>query len=176
MLGSRLTLAAPLVGLVAGALVWLVFSHGAAASARIGDLQTRAAAIQPPPAPAVSASGGFAAANPIFAMTTGPKAIADTVIVLTGIQRTPVHTAALLSINGKAPQWIELGQTKDDVTLDEVDAEKVVVDTPIGQKDIRLGDHPAASPPGSGSANGGSPDRPPPGFHVPPPPASAPRT
>jgi len=168
-------LAAPLAGLVVGAVVWLAFAHGAAAFARVDALHTRALAIEPPAGPPPSSSGTFAADNPIFALTTGPKAVAEAVVVLTGVQRTPVHSAALLSINGKAPEWIELGQTKDDVTLSDVQADKAVVDTPTGLKEVRLGDRPSGAPtatapvPVAPSATGA-----PPGFHMPPPPASAP--
>lgn len=176
-----LTLGAAAAGLVLGAAAWLLFSHGASAAERIADLQGRAQALAPPPA---SVTGGVAGAvaldHPIFALTVGPHSVADTVVVLTGIQRTPARTAALLSINGKPADWLDLGATRDDVTLVEVQAEKVVVDTPTDLRDVVLGAKPAASaaqpgqPAAAPPAASPSTDTPPPGFRVPPQPASAP--
>lgn len=173
MFRSRLVLFSPLVGLLAGALAWLAFAHGASMSADLGDLASRANALTPPtltvalggPSP-----GALAASSPIFALTTGPNAVADVAVQLSGLSRTPARTAALLSINGKPAEWLALGETRDDVTLDEVQANKVTVDTPTGTKDVVLGAAAApASPPDKPGQAAGAP----PGFHGLPP-ANAP--
>jgi hypothetical protein len=179
LLRSPLILGAPAAGLLVGALFWLLFAHGAAASARIADMAARAEALNAPDAASSSANAGsLAASSPIFALTTGPGAVHDIEVLLTGIARTPTHNAALVSINGKAAEWIDQGQTKDDVTLNEVDVDKIIVDTPTGAKDVLLGQKPATSqgvPPASGGPVGPPADHgPPAGFHLPPPPASAP--
>jgi hypothetical protein len=170
---SPLILGAIPAGLVTGAFVWLLVAHGAAAPAKIEALQARADALSAPRADAPSADAGSVAAGaPIFALTTGPGAVQEIEVVLTGIARTPTRTAALISIGGKPAEWLDQGQTKDDVTLTEVGAGKVTVDTPTGSKDVLLGKTASATASGAAAANG---DRgPPPGFHNPPPPASAP--
>jgi hypothetical protein len=171
---------AAMAGLVAGAAGWLLFSHGASAAARVAALQDRAQALAAPRAGFSSTGAGqVALARPIFALTAGPHPVADTIVVLSGIQRTPAHTAALLSINGKPADWLELGATRDDVTLVEVQAGKVVVDTPTDLKEVVLGAKPTSATPGGQPASAAPPtpgesDSPPPGFRAPPPPASAP--
>jgi hypothetical protein len=107
-----------------------------------------------------------ALAAPLFVVTTGPGAVADIAVKLEGLVRSPGRVAALLSINGGASEWLELGQTHQGVTLQEVAASKVVVDTAVGLKDVLLGEAPSAPEPVTGG--------PPPGFRSPPPPASAP--
>src|SRR4029077_4462907 len=107
LLRSPLILGAPPAGLLAGALIWLLFAHGTPVSARIADLPVKAEAMRARRAMATSANAGaLAASSPIFALTTGPGAVQDIEVVLSGIARTPTHSAALISINGKAAEWI----------------------------------------------------------------------
>jgi len=104
-------------------------------------------------------------ATPLFAMTTGPNAVSEVLLKLDGLVRSPGRVAALLSINGAPSDWLELGQTRDGVTLQDVSSSKVVVDTATGLRDVVLGE-PApsvdAAPPSVS------------GLKYPPPPASAP--
>jgi hypothetical protein len=175
LLGRPLILGAPLVGVLAGALLWLLASHGAAAGARIDDLGRRAEALSAPrSAPKSSNFGGAAASTPLFAMTTGPGAVPEIAVVLSGIARTPRQTAALLAIDGKPAEWVKEGETKDDVTLTEVQAGKVTIDTPTGEREVQLGQKPAATPGAPAAAPSGPSPPPPAGYRMPPPPASAP--
>lgn len=175
---TRVILSALAGGLVAGAAAWLIFSHGASAAVKIADLKDRADALVEPGHGQVPAGapGAIALSAPIFALTTGPNAVQDTTVSLVGLVKTPSRTAALLAIDGKPAEWIDVGQTKDDVTLDDVQADRVTVDTPIGAKEVQLGQTSAAS-----SSPAPQPTKPPPdasqsGFRLPPPPASAPHS
>jgi hypothetical protein len=177
---SVLTLSAAPSGLVVGSFTWLVLAHGAPDASRIAELQSRAIALAAPLRENVDEpAGALAIASPLFTLTTGPGAVAETDISLTGLERTPAHTAALVSINGKPPAWLEVGETRDDVTLTEVQPDKIVVDTPTGLKEIALGQRPqTAAGAGQMAPNPASPppgQSPPSGFRLPPPPASAPR-
>ena len=177
MFGSPLILGAAPAGLALGALAWLSLAHGAAAHARINAPQTRADAISAPPDPPLQLTAGASAASaPIFALTTGPGAVTQTQVELLGIARMPSQTSALIAINGKPAQWLTLGETRDDVTLDDVQADKVTVDTPTGSMDVVLGAKPAApnGTPNPTTSAAPTTSAPPPGFHLPPPPASAP--
>jgi hypothetical protein len=164
---------AGLVGLVLAAALWLVLRLGGMVVAQIDDLQTRLAADRPPAAP-IAASGGAAAralTAPIFALTTGPGAVTDVPLRLDGLAISPRGQSALIAINGQPAEWLALGATRDGVTLMEVHASKVVVDTAIGFKDVALGQQsaPAANQTPSNNAI-------PQGARLPPPPASAPRS
>lgn len=160
--------AAP-AGLAVGAAAWLLAAKptGAATFSRLEErlsaLESRHAAPAIPPEGMIQGL----AATPLFAFATGPGAVADISITLQGLVRAPGRIAALLSISGGAPDWLELGQTRDGVTLQDVSGSRVVVDTALGAKELALGQAPAAA------AGDGSPP-PPPGLKGPPPPASAP--
>lgn len=137
---SPLIWAAAPAGLALAAAGWLLVGPGLigprldaqsppAADWPAGELQARSAAD------AVS----VALANPIFLLTTGPGAVKDPSLSLTGLARSPAHTAALISIDGKPASWLALGETRDGVTLQEVESSAVVVDTLTGFKTVPLG-------------------------------------
>jgi hypothetical protein len=70
----------------------------------------------------------------------------------------------LVTIGGNPPEWLALGATKGGVTLSEIGATKIVVDTATGFKEVRLW---APDVVASGSAPGGvasTPSAPPSGL------------
>ena len=173
-LRARLIAGGLAAGVALGALLWLTLDKGAPMTARLDDLQSRLSAMRAPTAPTASfVDTGSLAAAPIFVMTTGPGAVTEPTILLQGLARTPRRSAALLAINGKPAAWLELGATVDGVTLQEVGASKVVVDTVTGLKEVSLGEKtaPAGGSPAGSSTSAAAP---PPGFRSPPPPANAP--
>lgn len=166
-------------GLVLGALAWVVLGKGAAASERLDDLQGRLEALRPP-ATVTSASLDPAtlASAPLFALTTGPGAVSEPAIAVQGLAKAPGRAAALLAIDGKPADWLAEGATRDGVTVQEVRAASVLVDTVTGTKEIVLGQKvgPAATANGSASPSpsGALQSGPPAGYRLPPPPANAP--
>ncbi|MFX9008101.1 hypothetical protein ABTN33_19460, partial [Acinetobacter baumannii] len=70
-------------------------------------------------------------ANTIFATSVGPNAVPEVKLDLKGVVRGPRGEAALLSIAGAPATWINLNATLSGVTLVEVGANKVLVDTPL---------------------------------------------
>jgi hypothetical protein len=164
------------VGLAVGATAWLVAARPPGA-VTLASLSERAAAVEARrDAPRLIRPDGIVAtalATPLFALTTGPGAVAEGAIRLEGLVRLPGRVAALLAIGSAPSSWLELGQTRDGVTLQEVSPSKVVVDTAVGLKEIGLGvvsapADPATPPPPDTAA------RAPSGFKMPIPPASAP--
>jgi len=169
--------AAP-AGLVLAALAWLVL-HGLVFEPTVAGLEKGFAASRPVSADRVQVNDlspliSRIAAAPIFALTTGPGAVTETQVQLEGLAITPKSKAALLVVDGKAATWYDLGASRDGITVMEIGASRVTVDTATGFKEVGLFDKPAAAP-----ANGAVPAKPgsnavPPGFRTPPPPASAP--
>jgi hypothetical protein len=139
-LRSPLILCAAPAGLVLSALVWMGF--GASAITRPLDrLETRLDAIRPGQAPIAANTAhslAVATAAPLFGLTVGPGAVADPAVRLDGLAISPRGSSALLSVGGKPPAWTELGASRDGITLMEVMANKVVVDTAIGFKEVPL--------------------------------------
>jgi hypothetical protein len=169
-----LILGAAPAGLAFAATAWLVFHGGMAVTAPLDGLQGHLAASRPPPmilAVAPMDAASRAIASPLFALTTGPGAVSDVTVRLDGLAISPRSQSALLAINGKTADWLTLGATRDGVTLMEVHASKVLLDTAIGFKEIGLGQQSAASAAGVASASSNAI---PLGTRLPPPPASAP--
>jgi len=140
-LRSPLILGAPAAALALGVLAWAVLGGGAPASARMGEFDQRLGELQPRGPRAATVSGAAAAdalAHPIFAVGTAP--LADATLRLDGVALTPRRQAALLSINGKPPEWLERGDTREGVTVQAISASKVVIDTATGPRDVLLGD------------------------------------
>lgn len=170
MLASRALVligAAP-VGLAIGSAVWLFAARPPGADV-LPVLAQRVAAIAPHrnlPRGGAESLIAQAIAAPLFAMTTGPGAVADVVLRLEGLVRSPGRVAALISIGGAPSDWLEVGQTRDGVTLQEVMSSNVVVDTATGLKDVPLGG-------GGGPATAAAPASPavPPPMAAPTPPA-----
>jgi hypothetical protein len=168
-------------GLAAGVAAWLLSGGPQAAAGQLAPLEAGSKILRAPrivgaPPRALDVAG--LAAEPIFQLTTGPSAIPAPVLRLDGLARTRARLAALLSIDGKAPEWLGLGESRDGIILLAVQAAKVVVDTAYGPVDVVLGKAPnspaAASLPDEAMTPMARPDAPP-GFRLPPPPASAPR-
>jgi hypothetical protein len=162
-------------GAALGALVWLAAGGVSSADGRLRDDQIRLAALkldgpQDWPVPELAAA---AIAHPLFALTTGPGAVADVVVRLVGFSLSPRRAAALISVNGGEASWIERGKSRDGVTVVEVLPSKVVVETPLGRKEAAFGasDAIAVADPTSSDQSGV-----PAGVRLPPEPASAPGT
>lgn len=150
---SPLILGALPVGLATGALVWLLVGGNGLATSDLALIEAKLANTAPAASAHHELSVGLvndALSAPLFALTTGPGAVADAVLRLDGVAKTPRHSAALISIGGKPAEWLQLGETRDDVTLQEVQGASVVVDTATGFKTIALGD--ATQPPPQSSA------------------------
>jgi hypothetical protein len=165
------------LGLAVGSTAWLLAARPPGA-ATLASLTERAAAVEArrdtPPLRRPEGIVAAALATPLFALTSGPGAVADVAVRLEGLVRLPGRVAALLSIGSAPSSWLELGQTRDGVTLQDVSSSKVVVDTAVGLKEIGLGDVSTpsdlgAQPPPDAAAHA------PGGFKMPIPPASAPR-
>lgn len=168
--------AAIAVGALGGMLVWLVSGQDAASLARVESVQARLAAIRPvvPHSEARNeTSVQQLRSNPIFALTTGPGAVSEPYVRLEGISVTRRRAAALLSIGSDPADWLRVGESRHGVTLQQVAGSRVILETPLGVKELGLGQ--ASGSPGStmeGTAS--SSDQAPAGFRSPPPPASAP--
>lgn len=142
-----------LIGLAAGAgvgaLAWMMLDAGAADRQRLQDDQARLASARP----ALAAASGLgsplasAIAHPLFALTTGPGALPEPKIVVSGLSRTAVRRAALISVDGGPADWMTIGQSVGAVTLEDVLPPKAVVETPFGRRDVYLGEGAPSSVP-----------------------------
>lgn len=178
-------------GLTAGFLAWLAAGAANPVAVRLDTAEAATRTLRRPRpdayAPAV-ANVADMAANPIFALTTGPGAVPEPSVRLDGISRSRSRVAALLSVNEKPPEWLTVGERRDGVTLQEVHGARVIVETVYGPQEVPLGGRigpagaaAAAVVPASAPAPAPAPavgativDQMPPGFRSPPPPASAP--
>ncbi|MDR3511013.1 MAG: hypothetical protein P4L73_05225 [Caulobacteraceae bacterium] len=176
-LRSPLILGAAPAGLALAALAWFVVRAGSGAD--LDNLDARLAQIKSPAVRGlvVQADPSAAlAATPLFALTTGPGAAQDVTVQLQGLAITPRRKAALVAIGGKPADWLDLGATRDGVTLMAIRANQIEVDTAIAFKTVGLWDAGSASGGGAPSAGApaSAPAAMPPGVRLPPPPASAP--
>ena len=155
---SPLILGAGPIGLVLASIAWLLFGAHASALARLDDLTGRLTAAN-----VTAGQNGMAVvadpvqpvlATPLFALASGTGAAADIAVRLDGIAITGARRAALVSIGGKPADWLEAGATRDGVTLMEVQATKVTLDTAAGFKDVTLWQGP---PTGNGSTGATAP-------------------
>ncbi len=149
---SVVPLAAP-AGLALALGLWLLIGRDPPAIAAVAGLETRLAAARPVAtsrASAVDALTVRALGSPVFALTTGPAAVADIPVTMTGIALTRTRKAALISVGAKPADWLDLGATRDGVTLMSVTVAGATVDTPTGFKALTLnggGVGPASAPP-----------------------------
>ena len=152
MLALRATLiplAAP-AGLILALGLWLVFGRHPQSLDDIAGLDARLAAARPVVAGrsmALDALAARALATPVFALTTGPGAVADIPVTLSGIALTRTRRAVLVSIGGKPADWLALGATRDGVTLMAVTGAGATVDTPTGFKTLSFSDNTAGGGP-----------------------------
>ena len=180
-------LCALLVGLVLGAGVWTAFGGPSAAADRLEQERARLDAARParPRASPVPALAAEASSHPLFALTTGPAAVPEVVVRLDGVSRSSTRSAALISIGGAPATWLERGKSFGGVTLVAIGVSTIVLETALGQREVRLAEGPAPDPAGgqpqpppapaqAARPLAGSPAQLPPGFRLPPPPASAP--
>lgn len=168
-------------GLLTGLVAWTLAGGLSVKADALSELETSLSAAHPPAVASRSKRGSSASllAAPIFALTTGPGAVREPAIRVDGVSVSRRRTAALVSIDGGAAEWLSVGESRGGVTLQGVTADGITVETAIGEKAVKLGDQsaasaPAAAPPPEAVATA-APDRPPPGFRSPPEPASAPR-
>ena len=167
----------PPAGLMLGALAWFMFAGSPRAIAALqGDADRLSALrLEAPQTAAIDGPLAEATGRPLFALTTGPGAVADVLVKLDGVARSSQVVAALLEINGGAAAWIDQGKSRDSVTVEEVLPSKVVLLTPLGRKEVGLGEAPAPAGAPAGQPTPKGPDGPSTlGFRLPPPPASAP--
>lgn len=135
-------------GLALGALGWMVFAGHGPAAKPLGAAEARLEAVRaeaPRPIGARLDRTAQIAATPLFTLTTGPGAVAEAPIRLDGLSQSGGRSAALVSIDGKPAEWLELGATRDGVTLRQVLGSKIVVDTATGFREIALGGQPNAN-------------------------------
>jgi poly-gamma-glutamate capsule biosynthesis protein CapA/YwtB (metallophosphatase superfamily) len=112
-----------------------------------------------------------AIAAPLFASTAAANTAPDVAVRVLGLASTPERKAALLSINNAPAEWVDLGAARAGVTVRELDASKVTLETPGGVRDLALGE---TSTPNPAPTAGTAPSPAPGGYRMPPPPASAP--
>lgn len=175
-LRSTLILAAVPAGLVLGALAWLVFGGSKPVVGPVQSLDAELTALDARPhqtAPRGANAAAQVIAAPIFAVSTLGPAVPDVAVKLLGLARTPAGSRALLSINNAPAEWISVGAGKDGITLQEVTASKVVIDTPGGTREVSLGETSAPSPAAAASSMPSGPS-PLAGYRLPPAPANAP--
>jgi hypothetical protein len=164
----KLIFAAPIGGVVVGALAWLLLGRGGASvdslaqsSQALADLRSLSARTSPPRA------NPAATAPPLFGRMAGEVEAPEASVVLQGVVRTARQRAALLSIAGKPADWLQLGQTREGFTLESVDASGVTLSSASGVRQVGFGAAQAVAPPLND---------PPSGYRGPPEPASAPGT
>lgn len=161
---------AALGGVSLGALAWLAAGQQDAQS----PLRDRLAALRPARAADLGAGAPIPTGPPLFALSVGPDAVKDPAVLLLGLSRMPGRSAALVSIDGQPAAWLARGESRQGVILREVGAGRASLDLPLGVKDLKIGEAAGAAP-GGPIPSSPAGDAPPPGFHMPPPPASAPR-
>jgi hypothetical protein len=140
-LRSPLILGAASAGIVLAALAWFALDAGSWVTRPLDRLAARLAAVHPTGRVEQHGAGDAIAgvlASPIFVSTTGPGAVPDPVVALSGVAISPRGASALIAVDGKPAAWMDQGATLDGVTLISVSATRVVVDTAIGFKDVAL--------------------------------------
>lgn len=166
---------AALAGLALGALAWLA----AGRQDVLAPLQEQLTALRPERVAELSSSAPSLSGSPLFALSTGPNAVKDPAVTVLGLSRMPGRSAALVSIDGKPAGWLARGEARDGVILREVGSGRAMLDLPLGVRELRIGESggttgAGSSVPGGVTSNLAPGDVPPPGFRMPPPPASAP--
>jgi len=160
---------AALAGLLLGCGSWAV-AGGQGAGTALADIDARLSAVSTRvrgPAAGQSEALSQALTSPLFAISAGQVELKETVIRVQGIVKTPRRTAALLSIDGGPAEWWTLGQERAGVVLEHVTASGAQFSTPLGTREVQLGQSAFPSPAAMS-------DAPPPGHRGPPPPANAP--
>lgn len=170
MLDRNLILCGLPVGLVAGIAAWMAFGRDLP---QMGALDAVVTTLKPSrPVTKVQAGAPLAAglAPPLFAPAESGAATAEVSVVLQGLSRTPRRQAALLAISGRPAEWLSVGETRDDVTLESVRANGATITTPSGTREVSFG----AVPTSAAAAATPQADAAAPTLRAPPAPASAP--
>lgn len=161
------------LGLAAASAASLAFA-GRPQTAAVASIDARLSAISGRRPKPIGAAQALALQGPsLFPVFSGPGAAPEMTVLVQGIARSPLRTAALLSVNGAPAEWVGLGESVQGVVLEDVSSGGVTIDTPRGVREVRLGE-------GGAGAGAGAPiesaaaDAPPPGYRMPPEPASAP--
>jgi hypothetical protein len=140
---QTLTLSGALAGVTLACLMGLVFGPPGSALGALDRLQTRLVSVKlggsATPRSIPDASRELLK-TPLFNAGAG----AAPTLRVDGISILPSRHAALISIDGKPSDWIALGDTRGDVTLVDVQANKITVDTDAGFKELALGSGPPA--------------------------------
>jgi hypothetical protein len=157
-------LAAGGVGISLATLAW--FAVGERPSGQPPNVDSRTGTVQAETA----ASQPLAAfTNPLF------QQLPDPVVRISGVSRSPRGASALTSVNNAEPVWLTRGQSVEGVTLVDVGASQVVIETSNGRRIVELGQ---TSDPNAEAAAVQQmdlqPDEAPPGYRQPMPPADAP--
>jgi hypothetical protein len=149
-------LASVAVGVLLGAALFLLFIAGASTRLRLDGLNASLEGLPEPAGRHETANGLITrlAARPLFTLATGPNAAQDVAVTLTGVAISRQGSSGLVAIGGDAPQWLALGATRNGVTMVEVHAAKIVVDTPAGLKEVRLWEKPAGGDQSSAASHG----------------------
>jgi hypothetical protein len=131
---------------------WLVLGLSLSSPPMLAALETASwptALSRAPIVPAPRSAPGSA----LFVTTTGPNATTEIKVTLHGLVRDPHGVEALVQIGDETPGWLQLGQTRNSVTLISVDADTVTVDTPLGFRTVELGK--TSAPPNASATSGG---------------------
>ncbi len=146
-----LVVASAPIGLLAGALIWLVFGGPGAEERRLEALAT-ALGRGPAASHAQALSNGHLAAGlagkSIFVVDAG--ASADMAIRLVGVSITPRGRSALIAFEGDAPQWLGVGDEHKGLILSRIGASEVDFDAPFGVRTVGMND--VSQTPASASA------------------------
>jgi hypothetical protein len=123
-------------GALAGAglicLSALVLGPPGSALAQLDRLQERLVSIRPAAAPARIRTAISAPSFSLFGQSV------PVTVTLQGVSMSPGRRAALVSVGGAAAEWLDLGQTRDGITLIDVRSSSVTVDTDGGTKEIQF--------------------------------------
>ena len=101
--------------------------------AELDHLQSRLVAVRP-----VSTRAQANAPDHLFSFVLF-GAGSPVAVTLQGVSIEPGRRAALVSLDGAASDWLDLGETRDGVTLVDVQPSKITVDTDVGTKEVEFG-------------------------------------
>lgn len=172
---SLIALAIP-IGLATGLGALMAAGGAEARLDKVAALEADVRALGAPRAARRLAGPSLAAdisASPLFILTVGPGAVSEPVVRLDGVSVNRRRSAALLSIGGGPAEWMNVGEARAGVALEQVLGSRVVIDTLLGRREIALGEQIGSASPGPAAEPARS-DVLPLGVRAPLPPASAP--
>ncbi len=107
-----------------------------------------------------NADAGALMQQPIFIMSTGPTAYHDKALSVSGIAITRGRRAALVSVDGGALRWLQVGESANGLTLTDVRIDGATFDTPVGPRFVGLSSAPATATPPAAGADADTPAQP----------------